>query len=281
MKRLAILILLIMGCDNSTEPQDCAGVVNGTAVLSGCDNACNSTAIVDCAGVCGGSSINDIEGNCYATVQIGEQLWMKENLKTTKYRDGTPIPSGHTYSDWIVLSTGAYAIYPADSPDDNTNFSETTCGDNCADIYGNLYNWYAVDDSKGLCPDGWHVSTDNEWKELEIYLGMSQDEANDINYRGTNEGSKLAGNVDLWANSTLEENSEFSLSGFSAFPGGYRYTNPGGYTFIGESGIFWSSSESSSSTALVRSLNYDRSTIGRYDNRVKKVGYSIRCLADN
>ncbi len=129
----------------------------------------------------------DIDGNVYETIQIGDQLWMAENLKTTKYRDGSDIQYVQQESSepdvWENLSTGAYGYYL----DDQDHL----------DTYGNLYNWYVVDDDRGVCPDGFHVPSDDEFKEIEMELGMSEEEANDDEYRGTNEESKLAGNADL------------------------------------------------------------------------------------
>ena len=115
----------------------------------------------------------DVDGNIYKQVKIGNQTWMAENLKTTKYRDGTPIPLVTDSGTWENLSTGAYSYYYNDP--DNVNFGGdlniTTLGHAG---YGNLYNWYAVDTGK-LAPEGWHVPTDDEIKELEMYLGMSQE----------------------------------------------------------------------------------------------------------
>ncbi len=111
-------------------------------------------------------SVTDIDGNIYETVQIGEQVWMAENLKVTHYNDGSEIPTEYSNSEWENLSTGAYAVY-----DDN---------ESNADTYGYLYNWYAVDDSRGVCPTHWHVPSDDEWKELEMFLGMSQEEVDGI-----------------------------------------------------------------------------------------------------
>ena len=207
----------------------------------------------------------DIDGNVYETVQIGEQLWMAENLKVTHYNDGSEIPTDYSNSEWAELQTGAYAVYNNDPSN--------------ADTYGNLYNWFAVDDERGLCMDGWHVPSDVEFMELEMFLGMSEEEANSSGWRGTNEGSKLAGNTDLWSNGNLENNSEFGSSGFSAFPAGYRFSNSGYYIGMGIDGYFWSSSESSSTNAWYRLLSYYYSDVSRY-NLNKLVGFSIRCLGD-
>ena len=112
-----------------------------------------------------------------------------------------------------------------------------------------------------------------------MFLGMSESEANDTGWRGTNEGSKLAGNADLWDNGDLENNSEFGTSGFSAFPAGYRSSYSGNYFIMGNNGYFWSSSENSSSSALYRRLYYSDSNVYR-SLYSKQAGFSIRCLKD-
>ena len=220
----------------------------------------------------------DADGNYYKQVKIGSQTWTSENLKTTKYRDGTPIPLVTDGSTWAGLSTAAYSYY--DNDPDNVNFGGdlniTTLGHAG---YGNLYNWYAVDTGK-LAPEGWHVPTDDEIKELEMYLGMSQEEADGRSYRGTNEGSKLAGNTDLWTDGDLDNNPEFGTSGFTGLPGGYRSFNNGNYSDVGLYDYFWSSTEKGSSTAWLRALNYYVSEIFRnFFN--KNYGFSVRCVRDN
>lgn len=119
-------------------------------------------------------TVTDIDGNTYKTIQIGNQRWMAENLKVTRYRNGTAIPTVTSNTDWFNLTTGAYCNYDNSTSD--------------AAIYGRLYNWYAVNDSRNIAPTGWHVPSDEEWKTLEKYLGMSQSEADDTGWRGTNEG---------------------------------------------------------------------------------------------
>ncbi|PLX24368.1 MAG: hypothetical protein C0600_13150, partial [Ignavibacteria bacterium] len=108
-------------------------------------------------------------------------------------------------SEWARLSTGAYCNY----------------GNN-AETYGRLYNWHAVNDSRNIVPAGWNVAIDEEWKRLKMALGMSQSEADEAGWRGTNEGSKMAGNADLLPDGSLDNDSAFGESGFSAIPGGLR-----------------------------------------------------------
>ena len=206
----------------------------------------------------------DIDGNVYKTIKLGKQVWMAENLKVTHYRDGTPIHRETDDSVWDALSTGAYCEYENDLSNVPT--------------YGRLYNWYAVDDVHGLAPEGWHVPTDEEWKELEMYLGMSETEVDSIGSRGTNEGCKLAGNADLWYDSLLVSDPAFGTSGFTALPGGYR--NYYGYydnmTYLAK---FWSSSESSSAYAWYRYLYYYYTDVFRYYSS-KRYGFSVRCVRD-
>jgi len=217
----------------------------------------------------------DIDGNVYETIQIGDQLWMAENLKTTKYRDGSDIPTGYSNSEWTELETGAYAVYPAD--DDGA--SQTTCGDDCADLYGNLYNWYAVDDDRGICPEGFHVASDEAFMELEMYLGMSEEEANSDGDRGTDEGSKLAGNSDLWYDGDLVNNPEIGMSGFNGLPAGNRAFS-GGFVWMRNHGYFWSwSSTDIGSLGRHRVLSYHLSTVNRH-YATKDRGFSIRCMRE-
>ena len=213
----------------------------------------------------GSESMTDLDGNIYQTIRIGNQVWMAENLKVTHYRDGTLITQISTSTAWLNLSTEAYCIY-------NNNAS------NEVDTYGALYNWYAATDSRHIAPEGWHVPTDDEWKELEMALGMSQSEADDTGWRGTNEGSKLAGIADLWNNGALENNSAFGSSGFTALPGGYR-SSYGYYDYLGNFGYFWSATESSSTNAWYRLLYYYFSDVSRYDYD-KRHGFSVRCVRD-
>jgi uncharacterized protein (TIGR02145 family) len=108
-------------------------------------------------------SITDIQGNTYKIVKIGDQWWMAENLRTTQYANGEEIPHITNDTDWANTNAGAYCYY-----DDNTVNTK---------LYGNLYNWYTINDERGVCPVGWHVPSDSEWMTLEIYLGMSPSEA--------------------------------------------------------------------------------------------------------
>jgi len=207
-------------------------------------------------------TMTDQDGNTYKTVKIGNQWWMAENLKVTHYCNGDAIPNVTDNSEWEGLYTGAYCAY------DNNESN--------ADTYGYLYNWYAVDDSRNIAPEGWHVPTDEEWKELEMYLGMSQTEVDKEGWRGTNEGSKLAGNASLWYDGVLKNNSSFGQSGFTALPGGKRYPLNGYFYDIGEYAYFWFCTESG---AGQRVLGCDNSFVSRSFRRWHG-GFSLRLIRD-
>ena len=195
-------------------------------------------------------TVTDIDGNVYQTIIIGTQEWMMENLKVTHYRNGEAIPTGHSNSEWSNLSTGAYCAY------DNNESN--------ADTYGYLYNWYAVDDSRNIAPEGWHVPTDDEWQILVDYLGGSSVAGGKMKETGT----------EHWNSPNTGATNE---SGFTALPGGYRGLN-GSYYGMGF-GCFWSSTEGSSYHAWSRRLSYGNSEVYRnYDG--KHAGFSVRCLRD-
>ena len=200
----------------------------------------------------------DIDGHTYQTVEIGDQWWMAENLKVTHYRNGDPIPKVTDNTEWSTLTIGAYCNYDND--------------DNNANTYGSLYNWYAVNDSHNIAPMGWHVPTDEEWKKLELFLGMSQSEVNNMCYRGTDEGNKLK-SISGWDNNG-NGTDDF---GFSALPVGFRgddYSPLGVYTFL------WSITEFDSNFVWSRALIHDYSGIYRYMYH-KGCGFSVRCVRDN
>ena len=202
-------------------------------------------------------------GDNFETVTIGTQVWMLKNLDVSTYSNGDPIPEVQDKNEWSNLTTGARCYYDNDPAN--------------GEIYGKLYNWHAVKDSRGLSPEGWHVPSDDEWKTLEMYLGMSQSEANDWFYRGTNEGSKLAGNYDLWPDGNLRNNTEFGTSGFTAIPGGYR--DDGAFYSLGNYGYWFSSTEYSYSGAISRYVFCTDADVYRHDAG-KEVGFSIRCVRD-
>ena len=131
---------------------------------------------------------------------------------------------------------------------------------------------------QGICPNGWHVPSDSELKELEIFLGMSQEDADAEEDRGTIEGSKLAGNASLWQNGDLKNDAEFDTSGFTALPWGYRYET-GFFSSLSFGAYFWSATEFNSSSAWRRRLYYNKSSVYR-DYVPESFGFSVRCVKD-
>ncbi|MBN1388087.1 MAG: fibrobacter succinogenes major paralogous domain-containing protein [Bacteroidales bacterium] len=218
--------------------------------------------ITSCEKEEGNEHIADIDGNKYSIITIGSQVWLGENLKVTRYNDGTAIPLVTDDNTWGTLSTPAYCWY------DNDEASHKN-------IYGALYNWYAVETGK-LCPDGWHVPTDSEWKQLEMYLGMSQIDADNTGFRGTGEGGKLkeAGTAH-WGDPNEGATNE---SSFTAMPGGFR-KETGVFDRNGYLGVWWSATESDASTAWYRRLNYCSCDVDR-SNLDKRNGRSVRCIRD-
>ena len=199
------------------------------------------------------NTIIDQEGNVYKTVTIGTQTWMAENLRTTSYNDGTPIPNVISNDKWIDLTTGAFCNY------NNTNNIDSIA------TYGRLYNWFAVNTGK-LAPLGWHVPTDNEWAILINYLG-GEDIA----------GSKLKETgISHWQSPNVGANNE---SGFTALPGGYRSAVDGVFDKLGYFGSWWSTSENLFNDAGRRFVPNYESSIWRF-YLSKTMGNSIRCVKD-
>ena len=216
-------------------------------------------------GVCTGgpSTVTDVDGNVYNVVTIGNQCWMKENLKTTKYRNGSPIPGNLSDAAWSSTTGGAQADY------DNDPTNKAT--------YGKLYNFYAVADPRGLCPTGWHVPSDAEWQTLETALGMPAAELNNTGGRGSaqNVGGKMKSVSPLWLSPNAGATNS---SGFAGLPGGNR-NNIITYFGIGDDGYWWSSTQVSTSLAWFRNLNYSMGYVYRnYLN--KSYGFSVRCVRD-
>jgi len=194
-------------------------------------------------------TVTDIDGNVYKTVTIGRQVWMAENLKVSRYRNGDVLPNVENDSVWGSLYKGSYCNY------DNKHSNSST--------YGFLYNWYAVTDERKIAPAGWHVPTDAEWQTLIDTLGG-----------GDVAGGKMKA-VTLWNSPNTGATNE---SGFTAFPGGCRYYD-GDFNVIGKVGYFWSASENRLYNAWIHYLGYVSSDAFRFDY-YKGAGFSIRCVRD-
>ena len=200
-----------------------------------------------------GPTIDDVDGNSYKTVYIGNQQWMAENLKVSKYNDGSDIPN--VTDDWGNLTTGAWTYYNNDAANN--------------DKYGKLYNWYAVspttNGNKNMCPTGWHVPTDVEWTVLTDYLGGESVAGSKMKEVGTTS----------W-NSPNTDATNTSL--FTGLPGGYRGVS-GNSVEIGNIGYWWSSTEYTSSFSWSRYLNNNDGNVFKYNVGMHD-GFSIRCLKD-
>lgn len=201
-------------------------------------------------------TVTDIEGNVYKTIKLGTQWWMAENLKTTKYNDGTAIPLVTDSAAWANLTTPGYCWYNNDA----ATYKST---------YGALYNWYVVYTGK-LAPTGWHVPTDAEWTILTTYLGGKDIAGGKMKSTGTIEAG-----TGLWHSPNTGATNE---SGFTAVPAGHRDSS-GTFVFVGKNTYWWSSSAYFIPLAWYRYLGYYGSSVGR-DGNYGYYGYSVRCLRD-
>src|ERR1035437_682216 len=184
-------------------------------------------------------TMTDQDGNVYKTITIGTQTWMAENLRTIKYRDGTPIPNVTDNTTWTNLTTDAYC-----------NYNNTTSADTIA-IYGRLYNWYAATNSHNIAPIGWHVPTEAEWTTLIYYLGGYSVAGGKMKETGTTH----------WKTPNTGATNE---SGFTALPSGvrsdWRTTPIGKFVNMGYHTIYWSSTPIDPNFYLLPGLLYDEFT---------------------
>lgn len=202
-----------------------------------------------------GANITDADGNSYKTVTIGTQTWMAENLKVSKYNNGTTIPNITDNTQWQNDTTGAWCY----NGNDSANNAK----------YGKLYNWYAVSrttiGNKNVCPAGWHVPTDAEWTVLTDYLGGEIAAGGKMKEVGTTS----------WNNPNANA---INTSLFTGLPGGYRDFG-GSYVGIGSNGFWWSSTENDTFYAWNRSLVKTNGLATRRSFN-KENGFSVRCLKD-
>ncbi|HPH81804.1 MAG TPA: FISUMP domain-containing protein [Flavobacteriales bacterium] len=235
----------IRGYDTSTPDTIKASVIDTVQVgMQGMDagllQACTEIYV----------SVSDFDGNVYPTVLIGNQQWMAENLRSTHYANGEAIPNVPDHTAWSILSTGAWCYY------NNSAANEL--------VYGKLYNWYTVTDSRNVCPTGWHVPTDEEWAGLTDYLG----------------GDSVAGGkmktISGWIGSN---NSATNESGFSGLPGGYRSDGYDNFSAVGSNSYSWSTSEDGPYSAWSLFL-YNAYGNAYRNSYSKRDGFSVRCLKD-
>ena len=215
---------------------------------------------------CSGTpTVTDIDGNTYNTVQIGTQCWTQSNLKVSKYRNGDTIPTGLSNSSWQNTTSGAYAIYNNDPVND--------------ELYGKLYNHYAVTDSRGLCPTGWHVPSDGAWNAIVKFLDSNADTVCGNCNQSTIAGGFLKSTTTQiihggWISPNIGATNS---SGFTALPGGVR--GPAGeFLYFTSNGFWWSSTASFGSNAWFRNLSNGSTIIYNGDNATRPHGFSVRCL---
>jgi uncharacterized protein (TIGR02145 family) len=230
------------------------------SILSSCnkpsdDNPANGrTKAVFKSGIVYGT-LTDQEGNIYKTVKIGTQTWMAENLRTTKYRNGDAIANVKPEDKWPYITEGAYC-----------NYKNTLDLDTIA-TYGRLYNWFAATDDRNLAPDGWHVSTDEDWNVLNTFLGTDL-----AGGKLKEEGTKH------WVDKNLGATNE---TGFTALPGGMRHLQSpvNSFTTMGYYGQWWSIDKINPSNIYGRNIASLFIDVIR-NTRYKTEGQSVRCVKD-
>jgi len=252
-----LLILMVslaaVGCKDACDEVVC---FNGGVCVDGDCICAEGWAGPDCSTlVCEPVEFN---GHTYEVVAIGAQCWFAENLRSEKYRNGDWIPGNLSDLTWISTTMGARTVFG-----EGSSHVSSGSGDEVANLanYGRLYNWYSVEDGRGLCPTGWHVPSDGEWKELTDYLG----------------GGSVAGSHMKSSSSDTPPWDGSNSSGFSGLPGGYR-SYYGVFDGVGNYGCWWSSSPYSSG-AWARLLRSNDAYVYRfYFNQ--RLGFSVRCVRD-
>jgi len=189
-------------------------------------------------------------------IRIGTQRWMTKNLSVTRYRNGDKIPQVKDSAEWASLTTGAWCYYKNDAVTGAT--------------YGKLYNWYAVNDIRGLAPTGFHIPSDAEWTTLSTFLGGDLLAGGKMKSTGTIEAV-----TGLWYSPNTDATNS---TGFTGLPGGYRNNNAVFY-YIGYNGYWWSSTDENSIYAYYRNVSYDNDDLFRA-YQYKSYGFSVRCVKD-
>ena len=254
---LSVLPWVLVSCNPDEDDYEVSGCMNPDAVNFNPGATVDDSSCVYGPAACGGVSTVTFDGYTYELVAIGDQCWFAENLRTEHYTNGDAIPGELSDGEWENTTEGAQAVYDNDAS-------------SLAD-YGRLYNWYAVEDVRGLCPTGWHVPTDGEYMTLEMSFGMSESQANSWGWRGYVQGTQMKSSPSddpSWDGT--------NTMGFSALPGGQRdyYGN-----FLDEgSEIFWSSTPYDSD-AIVRILNTGSTVVRRHQGD-RRSGFSVRCVRD-
>lgn len=221
-------------------------------------------------------TVTDVDGNVYKTIVIGTQTWMAENLRTSKFRDGSLITNVTDTAVWRTTKAGAWCDF-------NNDVSNGV-------KYGKLYNWYAVADVRKIAPEGWHVPTDAEWTKLQTFIANITDSLSKKSVSVNDSLVKMSyakalSSQSYWiacptlgavgCNPLLN-----NLSGFSALPGGNRYLN-GSFNLMGSDGFWWSSTATPVTAVVAKYRNLSYSFNGIFSNTdSKQNGYSVRCVKD-
>lgn len=196
--------------------------------------------------------ITDVDGNSYEVVEIGNQTWMAENLKTSKYRNGDPIPLVDNEEEWFLIdSSGAFCYY---NDDQNNNL-----------VYGKLYNWHALADVRGICPEGFTVPDNEDWSTLVAYAGGPETAGSGLKHKG----------FEYWQ---IPNAGATNATGFTALPGGYRVGN--GFFSKGKFANFWSATEHPENDGIgvyFLTVSYDN-TYAYMATMFKRAGHSVRCI---
>ena len=223
-----------------------AYAINGAGVAYGAGQAISFRTLFFVEG----NGVTDNSGNNYSSVFLGTQEWMAENLRTANYRNGDAIPNVTNATEWIGLSTGAWCYYNNNSQLENP--------------YGKYYNWYAVTDTRQLCPTGWQIPTDADWTVLTDFLG------------GIYTADERLKEADFAHWSPSGYNGDNS-SGFTGLPGGRRHYTNGSSLYMSELGYHWSSTQATPTTAWCRVLGYQYSGVSRSEYNFKN-GITVRCM---
>ncbi len=230
-----------------------------------------------------GDGVMDVDGNDYVTVIIGDQEWMAENLRVSKYKNGDAIPSGLSDTAWENASGGAYAIYDHNNWDAEGIDSPVEM----LEAYGMLYNWHAVNDSRGLCPEGWHVPSEAEWAQLNDYVAAQGYPDHWDEPDGVGNALKSCRQIDSplggqcnttehpswWSH---DDHHGFDAFGFSALPAGVR-TWIGTFSGLGMAGVWWSATDEDDNNARSKSLSHGNSYLFG-ESIFKNNGHSVRCI---
>jgi len=199
-------------------------------------------------------SVTDLDGTVYQTIKIGNQTWTGQNLNVSQFRNGDPIPEVKTDEEWEKAGLErkpAWCYYESNSDHGK--------------LYGKLYNWYAVNDKRGLSPKGWHIPSDAEWKTLATFLGGNDLAGKKLKEKGTTH----------WKSPNKDATNE---SGFTGLPGGLNYSF-GSFVSMGNVGYWWTSDENGEETANLYSLSYEDNILSDLFLN-KGVGISVRCIKD-